>query len=767
MAIDPVVVRFAVGGVAEVDRAFDSIVRRIERTEQESTRAFERGSKSRIRGAQDEETSRTKAAQKLAREEERLERLKQREAERASHAKEMIVRRSSEAAGRFAEQQAKEEIRAAEKAAREVERLEQYKLRVRIRSAELAGREAARAAEMEAASSRRVSGSFGSAAGRGIRAGAGMAGMAMGALSIGGGFALADIVGKQLSAEKTAALLVNAGTTGNVAPGTVQDALRAATAATSATGMGRDEILRGSLRYAQSARGGDFGGALANMGFFAKMAKATNADIGDIGEAAGVLQSQNAELAKDPKKMQQMLLNVLAQSHAGSMSLVDAAKQIGTMGSVRSAFSGDETTVQRSLFGIGQIARVGGDVGEAGTFVKDLALEVAIANRKWHERTGGRTIHGKMVGGQDLVSTNQFGQIDSPEALVAQVFRGTKGDMGMINDLFGKRGSVLFRELQKSYITGAGPGGKNVEGGVQAALANLNQVSGATMTPDQLDKQVQTMLATPGERVHAAWEKLTATTGDKLEPALLKFATFIENKTDTIAKFGDTIEQVAEIFLEHPWASIGGIVGGRIALEIGKAGIASLFREAIIGGIAQSQAAGGSAAAGAIKGGAGAGGKLLGGGAVAALGIASVIGQYDIGQGLGEGTAGGKATAASILGDIKGGKASAGDVAAKLAAAQKTVSETSGAGSVAKGVLGSLGIDPLAQSLGIVGAGKSVLGGEDAASIAKKQAAALEITKNADNFKKALDDMAGRLRSIAAADPARAVPIDHRTGGGS
>ena len=44
-----------------------------------------------------------------------------------------------------------------------------------------------------------------------------------------------------------------------------------------------------------------------------------------------------------------MLLDVYAQGKAGSMSMVDVAKQVGTLASTRNSYQGDSASNQRKL----------------------------------------------------------------------------------------------------------------------------------------------------------------------------------------------------------------------------------------------------------------------------------------------------------------------------------------------------------------------------------------------------------------------------------
>lgn len=279
--IPPVLIEFAVGGVQNVTRAFDTIETRVVRLEQASTRSVEGGTRARVKAAESEAEQRSRLA------------------ERNEKYIEGVRRRSSEMAGRYAASLAKQEIREANEAKREIERLEEYKLKVRIRSSEMASRVAVAEMRKEAEARERFARGIGTASYRGVgRAMAGVGAMAGGALMIGGGFALADIAKRELSAERQAALIVNEVTVGGrVAPGaSVANILGLSSQVSRQTGMAKGDVQAGLLAYTRAAKSGDFDVASKSMGFFAKLSKTTGTDITEIATGAGLLKSQNQKL---------------------------------------------------------------------------------------------------------------------------------------------------------------------------------------------------------------------------------------------------------------------------------------------------------------------------------------------------------------------------------------------------------------------------------------------------------------------------------------
>lgn len=587
MALPPVSIRFTTAGLPEIDRAFATIEQRMVRLEKEATRAGEAGSKTRVRLAKEEAADKERVAAEGAKATSRIEQGAAREKERLDKYLEGVRRRSSEAAGRLAESQAREETRAAERAAREVERLEEYKMRVRIRSSEMAGRAAEAEARAEERAHARVSRALGASATRSLgRTIGGAASLAGGALAIGGGFALADIAGRELGAERTAALLVNAVTTGKAPPAgaNVGAILGQASQIARETGMSKEELIGGTLEYSRKARGGDFAGAMANMGFFARMAKVTGTDINDIAAAAGTLQSQNPNL--HAPEMQQMLLDVYAQGKAGSMSMVDVAKQVGILSSARSSFAGNAADNQRKLLALGQLAAPEGTVEEAGTFIKNMAAEAG-AHRASTKGEVGLEAMG--------VRFNKLGQMESPEQMIESVFRGTGGDITKIEKIFGLRGTALFRALQPAFAAAGGG-----EAGIKAVGERMAGVTGATMTTEDLGRQFEQTMSTPAERLHKTLNELSEVVAMRLEPVLGKLADMLEQNGPAIEHFMTSLIDLGDWLVRNPWTGLGLAVTGAVTKDIASAAIGQGIRSVLSTSLASSLTGGLAVAAATI-----------------------------------------------------------------------------------------------------------------------------------------------------------------------
>jgi hypothetical protein len=735
MAIDPVLISFAVQHLADVNKAFASIEQRMLKAEQSETKSAQGGAKTRVKVAKDEAAEKTKIEKQM----------------------EQIRRRSSEMAGRLAAQQAKEETRA-------VERAEAEKIRIRRRSSEMAGRFAAQQAAQEIRAAERAQAAWGHV---GKRAGGvigrsvnGMAGSIGGigsmALGIGSGMFVADAIRKQLSAEKAAAMLINQVTTGKEPPSgaTLSNILGQASQLSRETGLNKELLIGGSLEYSRKARGGDFAGAMANMGFFAKMSQITGADINDVAGAAGTLQSQNPDL--DAKQMQQMLLDVYAQGKAGSMSMVDVAKQIGILGSTRSAYAGDAATNQRKLLALGQLAAPEGSIEEAGTFIKDLSMEAGK-----HRKSTKDTVGLEQMG----VKYDKYGRMESPEQMIASVFKGTGGDITKIEKIFGARGTALFRSLQPAY-TGAGGG----EAGLAAVQAKMASVTGATMTGADLGRQFDQMMSTPAQRFTVAMDRISDTIENKAEPYLERFADALPGLMPKVESFIDEMGQLVSWFSDNPWKGLGALVLGKVELDLAQAGIGAAVKvalQSLIGSMGAGVPSGPPIPAGGILGG-GKPGLAAGLGLVGAVAAGAVVaGQFIAGDvelkkiGSKANIAGNNVATNTALALF--GKARSGTVTAKdITEAENQAKDIQGLIAAKKKGGWDLMEGPIMKMF------EGRAGTNAATGEIKNLEQALRLLNDAvTRSKNALNEHAAAAANATPTNPARSQPIDARTPTGS
>ena len=754
--IDPVIIDFTTAGIPSVNRAFATVEQSIDRLEKHSTRSSEAGTKARVRGAQAEAKDRERAAAKIAKDAERLERQHTREVEKETARRAGIVRKSSEMAGRYANEQVKADARAQQAHTRTVEREAERRMRIQIRSSEMAGRMAVRAVAEEQAATERTRSTW-SSHGRAVggvitrsvgRTLGGVASIIGAGAGIGGGLLVANAARGEMSAHKSAQLIMNAVTNNGVVPAgaSVDAILGKAGQVARAEGVSKTEVTDAALAYSRSATGGDFQGLMGNMGFFAKVHNVTGADMNDLATSAGTLQSQNPGLGGiNNPKMQQMLLDVLEQTHMGSLSMPEVAKMMGVVGSGRGAFAGEQGGNQRKLLALAQLVAPETDPLEAGTMVKDFTTE-------------GQK-HSKALGKLG-VKYNANGQMESIEQTIDAVLTGTKGNQGKIIEAFGSdRGAKLFAHLTPLY---------NDAGGGAAGLAAVHQavtaVTAATSTPEQLNKADKETLDDPARKLQVALNQITEEIGSGLEPELKHFAD--DTLPKLIPKFEAIIDEAGKLagyFADNPIKGIGAIVAAAVTKDLLEAGISAAAQKGVAALFAKiSSMVGGGGGVnppvpvpGAAPGGGGAFnvlGKVFAVGAAVANAGEALYKDFTGGQ---EGQKTGAAKAQAMLDGIKSGTVSAKDVDAALA--------QTGAGSIA---IKNAEKTALYADRFVTGGAGAAAAGTSVGQVSAQIGEAAELRKHKAEFLAALDEMTNGMKrtgviasNTAPGNPALHVPI--------
>ena len=379
-----------------------------------------------------------------------------------------------------------------------------------------------------------------------------------GALAIGGGFAIADAVRGQMSAERAAALLSNSATIGGKTPAgaTTPEILARASIISKETGTDKGEIIGAVQNYV--AKSSDFAGGMANAGFFAKLAKASGTRLEDITGAAGILRAQNKGLSADD--MKQMLLDLVEQGKQGAVEINDLAHLAGGLGSTRGLYKGSQTENQRKLLALAQITRTESESAEeAATAVKDLGSEAL-------KKSAGKKAPAW------LKAVTKGGTIASPEELIEASLRGTGGNLGELTGIYGQRGVKAFMRLAPLY-NAAGGGDK----GIAAVRAEMNPILNARGSQAQLDQQLAVVMNQPSEKLAKAFNELKETIASKAEPWIAKFA---EKSGELVPILGSLIEKgmdLATFFASNPWAGVGAAIVGSIGGEVAKAEMGKLF----------------------------------------------------------------------------------------------------------------------------------------------------------------------------------------------
>jgi hypothetical protein len=637
----PIVIPLRADGVRDVMRALQSVEEATLRHERAIAREQQRAARERQR-----------ALDREAREKVRAMRFADREVERANRQAVREVERAEREKTRAAEREARERVRVMQAADRDVARAREQALRQMMREEERANREAMRWVRQREAEQRRLDerlvnrrvafaqGVVGSAA-AGFASGAnrvvGLAGgMVNAAIGLGGGFSLPDVLRDRAELERSAAQLANSSfippsvnADGTVNPGVARPDKAAiiarARAVQAATNIDAAELIAGTKAYV--AKASDFAGGMANMEFFAKLAKASGTDFQDVMKTAGILRVQNKDLGAEA--MKSMMLNIVAQGKQGAVEFEDLATVAGKVTRSSAAYALDQAEAQSKLLALAQVAiRTSGSPEEAATVLSNLSQD-ALKHR------------GRMPAGV----FDARGKILDPAKMITTVFEASGGNMGTIQDMgFGSRSMKMFQALspifEEAYKSTKGSEQERRKAGAKAVAAEMEHLAGARYSEQLLNEDFRNVMDTAAEKADAAMKQFKDTLATELLPEFVRLIPVLKEVTPAfmsvmkngVPAFAQLIESVAKFVREnegliksisaHP---IGAIIAAEVVGSIAKAGIGGGVRaviEAAIRGGAGAGGGGGVGGAGAFgaAGTAGAAGLLAGAATAAYLG---------------------------------------------------------------------------------------------------------------------------------------------------
>lgn len=540
---DPVTIAFETKGVTESIRALETIERKLINIETAGTKAAEKGSRTRVLASQTEAKERDAAYAKLVRETEKWQ------------AQEL----------RATEKTAKEKVRAEQAAARQL-------AQIREQSALMAGRYAEQAASAEIAARKRVSQALGNAVGTGAgRVLGGLGSLAMGAVTIGGGFALADAARSQFSFGKATVGLQNSAALAGSAL-SKDDILSKVAGAQAASGIGRESLVKGWQEYVKLASDPKGGGA--NLAEFAKLAKATGTDFSEMMSLAGNLKVQNRNL--DDAGMMKLLRNIIGQGGAGAMEIEDLAKEGATITATAGMYGGDQAENQGKLLGLSQIARrVAKDPAEAAMAVKHFGEDLAHNADKLRDNTG-------------VIVKDKTGALKDPSEILASMFEktGKLGKAGMVGALtsagIGERSIKIIEALQSTY--NAAGGGK---AGVEAVRQDVLGLENKGLTGDKVDEMLKRVMEDPAERLDLAFQRIQTTLATSLAPALERFAAFMTAHQEDISGFITKLAGFASFVGDHLPETLVAALTLSIEKEMAQAALGEWFKglvEKMMGG---------------------------------------------------------------------------------------------------------------------------------------------------------------------------------------
>jgi hypothetical protein len=363
----------------------------------------------------------------------------------------------------------------------------------------------------------------------GIKMGGGSIGAGM--LGAIGGFAAGaagrglDIMAEQGKAvmdfERNLTRLGIAGSLSQQKLGQVRDAARNAS---SAFGIGADEILAGTQTYVDLT--GDVAGATRSMETFAKIAQASGASVSDTAEAAAAFRGIGVPL----EEMEARFSGLITQGKAGAVSLKDFAGELAGLAPRWAKFK--DSTSGEGIAQLGaafQVARQGfGSASEAATGMAAM-MGALTQNAKKFEAAGVKIFDkNPKTGVKTMRSFEQIMKAIEGSKLIKDPTLMTKA-MGSKEAL--QTVDMLMRARREVTATGTAYGD----------LVNAGKDAGA------VNRDLATYLESSAGKMDRAWELAKNKMAEVFTPARIEsFANALGHAVDLLAKMVGYIEQAGK-----------------------------------------------------------------------------------------------------------------------------------------------------------------------------------------------------------------------------
>lgn len=659
----PVEISFQVGGIRSVEKAFGSIAD-----------AAARAAKAQIRSAIESERATTRAgraAEKSANQERRAVEAAEKAKVKATEKSEKDRERAFAKVAREADRYQREEVRGFERAEREKSKIAEREALARSRAVEREHRHAQRQRD---AFARNTGGTVGRSVSGVLNRGASLATSGVGlALSVGGGFSIADSVGSYSRARGRAVDLENQS----------NGALKADATWRTASGVGtrygvKTETVIGGLDAFVAKAGTKDAKALTDGGGLnqlVELAAATGADLEELSRTAGIvhMSSTGKDSAERMSNTLDMMRTIAGMGREGSVDMRELSQYAGRLTAGAAVFS-DKTGAAKQLSAmVQQSAATGGSAGaaEATESISHLGSDV-FKHREAFEALGIKTTD----------ATGKF--LRDPAEIIKQSLSKTAGDQTKLHDLYGERSFRAvagYADLYNRSATATNGSAKDKDAAglaaVDAAIASFakaaitreQQKSDAAKRVAEADRQLESILNdvkdSLGSQLLPELAKMLPEIKDKLVPALKGAAPEIVKAMTAIATtlrdhgddIGRGIRNVAAFvgwFAENPIKGVGAVVLAAIVKDITAAMIGSAIKRAIENAISSGRGGGGGGG-GAGAGGGKAGDVMNGVGAALAAGYATKEAYAPGVDGMLHGQVEGQAQAGAIARDLARG----------------------------------------------------------------------------------------------------------------
>jgi hypothetical protein len=486
------------------------------------------------------------------------------EAERARKELERIREKENNAILKDVERITKAEEKAHERAQRHVAGIKERYFQEEQRRGERA------AAERDARNRRLVSSSFGNLAGAARGAGRIAGEVAQG---LGVSFDLSSAMRRGEDVDTTArkATISGKGAIGqNATEADVQDTISAIHAAGAASKQGYGALAKGLEDFVSKSSDLETGKkVLADLG---KIARATGTDVNELVSAAGDVNKTLDDTPDKGEKLLDIMTLVAAQSAKGSVEVKDFARYMGRVTAGAFKFEGSKGENIGILAGLAQVAMKGGasSAREATNAAQSFSQDI----------TKGKALSRFEEAKIDIFTDESKTKLRSPEKIITDFLRKSKGDLSQLSNLFQNEGSRRVVTGFAQAYTAAGGG----EEGIRAVQAEFKKFA-ETMSAQDVKQRFDTSAGGREAKALDFQNKLDLIADslatrvlpafEEMAPAALKVSKFLADMVNSAVQ-NPGLAIVAAITASIAKAAIGEVVKTSLVGALSKMGAGGL-----------------------------------------------------------------------------------------------------------------------------------------------------------------------------------------------
>lgn len=404
-----------------------------------------------------------------------------------------------------------------------------------------------------------------------VRAGVGVASQI--ARGAGVNFDLSSMIGKSVDLEKRSVDLSNAGY--QPGQGGAKDIrqdpakiIKDIKEAANASAVDINTMAEGLQKFVSKTGELELGRQI--IGSMGKLARATGSDVGDMVDAAGDVAANLDDQLRTAENVDAVMRSIAGQGKLGAVEIKDMATQMAKLASKAPMFEGSVVDNMAKMGALVQEARQRGGAASATQAATSLSSFVSTFSK------GARRNAFKAAG---VEIENKDGQLLSPEEIIINSLRKTKGSKDGMGKLFSDAGARRVTTGFETIYKEAGGGEK----GEKAVREEFNKLIKAQMSEQEVTESFNRSMQTAEAKAQLFQNQLqevASSLAGRVLPALELWGPRVIAMAEGAASF---VEKLATL---DPGQLLMATIGASIAQAAIGEGIKALLNASLAGSIA-------------------------------------------------------------------------------------------------------------------------------------------------------------------------------------